>query len=152
MKKLTYYIHDGSGGYEPFYEYPATEVGIDELYARQLCTYFIMRGREYQLISNEMIEDEDILVLQEIGKNVTVKDETGFGGQGLYIEIRRCREEENYTCLALIPCKTHFEIIRYLLKDIVDIPALGQMEMTSTEIDEDRGVYVIYVKDIGEAY
>ncbi|MFS0635265.1 RNA helicase [Mesobacillus foraminis] len=150
MKKLTYYIHGGKGRYEPFYEYSTKDVGVDELYARQLCTYFVMRGREYQLISNEMSGEEEILVLEEIGRNVTVKDETGFRGKGLHVEIRRCREEENYTRLALIPCATHFEIIRYLLKDIVDVPALGQMETTSTEIDEDRGVYVIYVKNIGE--
>ena len=45
MKKLTYFIDKGNGDYEPFYEYTVPAVGIDELYARQLCTYFIMRGR-----------------------------------------------------------------------------------------------------------
>lgn len=151
MKKLTYFIDKGDGDYEPLYEYIIPEVGIDELYARQLCTYFIMRGRQYQLVSNEMEGDEDILVLQEIGRNVTVADEIGFRGKGLHIEIRGCREEENYKRLALLPCKTHFDILRYLLKDVVDVPGAGQMLMTSTEIDEDRGVYVIYVKDLGEA-
>jgi hypothetical protein len=150
MKKLTYFIHDGKGGFDPFYEYIVPEVGIDELYARQLCTYFIMRGRQYKLISNEMIEDEDILVLEDVGKNVAVLDEMGYRGKGLHIEIRRFREEENYKRLALIPCDTHFDVIRYLLKDIVDVPGIGQMEMSSTEIDEDRSVYVIYVKSIEE--
>jgi len=150
MKKLTYFIHDGKGGHEPFYEYITPEVGVDELYARQLCTYFIMRGRQYQLISNEMMDDEDILVLEDAGKNVTALDEVGYRGKGLHIEFRRSREEENYKRLAVIPCETHFDIIRYLLKDIVDVPGFGQMEMTSTEIDEDRSVYVIYVKNIGE--
>jgi hypothetical protein len=151
MKKMTYFIDKGNGDYEPFYEYTVPAVGIDELYARQLCTYFIMRGRQYQLVSNEMEGEEDILVLQEIGRNITVESEVGFRGKGLHIEIRRFREEENYKLLALIPCKTHFDIIRYLLKDVVDVPGFGQMLMTSTEIDEDRGVYVIYVKMPGEA-
>jgi hypothetical protein len=57
---------------------------------------------------------------------------------------------ENYKLLSIIPCQTHFDIIRYLLKDIVDIPGIGQKQVTSTEIDEDRGVYVLYIKDIGE--
>lgn len=150
MKKLTYFVQDSKGDYEPFYEYTVPAVGIDELYARQLCTYFIMKGRQYKLLSNEMIDDEEILVLNDIGKNVSAVDEVGYQGQGLRIEIRRYREQENYRKLALIPCETHFEIIRYLLKDIVDVPGIGQMEMTSTEIDEDRSVYVIYVKNIGE--
>ncbi|WML43902.1 RNA helicase [Neobacillus sp. PS3-40] len=151
MKKLTYFIDKGNGDYEPFYEYTVPSVGVDELYARQLCTYFIMRGRQYQLVSNEMEGEDDILVLQEIGRNVTSANEFGFRGKGLHIEIRKFREEENYKRLALIPCKTHFDIIRYLLKDVVDVPGSGQMMMTSTEIDEDRGVYVIYVKELGEA-
>jgi hypothetical protein len=151
MKKLTYFIDKGNGHYEPFYEYTVPAVGIDELYARQLCTYFIMRGCQYKLISNEMDGEEDILVLQEIGRNVSVADEVGFRGKGLHIEIRRFKEVENYKRLALIPCETHFDIIRYLLKDVVDVPGHGQMLMTSTEIDEDRGVYVIYVKEPGEA-
>ena len=150
MKKLTYFIDKGNGDFEAFYEYTVPAVGIDELYARQLCTYFIMRGTQYQLISNEMEGDEDILVLKEIGRNVSVTDESGFRGKGLYIEIRRFREEENFKRLALITCKTHFDIIRYLLKDVVEVPGVGQMLMTSTEIDEDRGVYVIYVKEFGE--
>jgi len=109
-----------------------------------------MRGRQYQLISNEMLDDEEILVLEEKGKNNSVLDEESFAGKGLHIEIRRFREEENYKLLALIPCETHFDVIRYWLKDVVDVPDIGQMMMTSTEIDEDRSVYVIYVKNIGE--
>ncbi|MCS1382438.1 hypothetical protein NXZ75_09540 [Lysinibacillus sphaericus] len=50
--------------------------------------------------------------------------------------------------LLRIPCETHTEVIRYLLKNVVDIPNIGQMLVTSTEIDEDRGVYVIYVTEL----
>lgn len=150
MRKLTYYIDKGNGQYEPFYEYDARTVGIDELYARQLCTYFIIRGQQYELVSNEMDEDEEILVIKDRGRNINVLDEKVYRGHGLNIEVRRFREEENYKLLSVIPCDTHFEIIRYLLKDIIDVPSLGQKQVTSTEIDEDRGVYVLYTKDIGE--
>lgn len=150
MRKLTYYIDKGNGVYEPFYEYDAYTVGIDELYARQLCTYFIMKGQQYELVSNEMAGAEDILVIKDRGRNISVLDEKVYRGQGLNIEIRRFREDENYKLLSVIPCETHFDIIRYLLKDIVDIPRLGQKQVTSKEIDEDRGVYVLYTKDIGE--
>lgn len=150
MKKLIYYIFKGNDEYEPFYEYTVPAVGIDELYARQLCTYFIMRGQQYELIANEMVEDEDILVIKDIGRNPHVLDEKVFRGNGLNIEIRRFRQDENYKLLTIIPCETHFDIIRYLLKDIIDVPGLGQKQVTSTEIDEDRGVYVLYIKDIGE--
>jgi hypothetical protein len=150
MKKLTYYIDKGNDEYEPFFEYTVPEVGIDELYARQLCTYFIMRGKQYELLSNEMNGEEDQLMLREMGSNPNTTDERGYHGKGLHIEIRRFREEEDYKLLALVPCQNHFEVIRYLLKDVADVPDIGQKLVTSTEIDEDRGVYVLYVKDVGE--
>ncbi|WP_160723532.1 RNA helicase [Bacillus sp. USDA818B3_A] len=150
MRKLTYFIDKGNNDYEPFYEYYVDHVGLDELYARQLCTYFIMRGQLYQLISNEMNGDEDILVIKEMGRNPHAADERGVRGKGLSIEIRRYREEENYKLITSIPCETHYDIIRFLLKDVVDVRGFGQKEVTSTEIDEDRGVYVLYVKELGE--
>jgi hypothetical protein len=148
MKKLTYFIHDGNGNYEPFYEYSINSVGLDEFYARQLCTYFILKGQQYELISNEMDGDDEILVLEKRGRNHSVVDEKGYRGYGIHLEFRRYRDSENYKLLTAIPCKTHLDVIRYLLKDICDVPGFGQMAVTSTEIDEDRGVYILYVKDL----
>ncbi|MGG3800922.1 RNA helicase [Metabacillus fastidiosus] len=151
MKKLTYYIDRGNDFYEPLYEYRIPEAGVDELYARQLCTYFIMRGTEYELTANEMDGEEDILVIKEIGRNLPGEDEKSFRGQGVHIEFRSPNERENFPLISRIPCSTHFDALRFLLKDVVHIPGIGQKLVTSTEIDEDRGVYVIYVNDLGEA-
>lgn len=148
MKRLIYYIDRGNGHFEPFYEYTETNVGADEFYARQLCTYFIMRGTQYELISNEMEDDMEVLVLKEIGRNLSGENEQSFRERGIHIEFRSPNERENYRLFARIPCDTHFEVIRYLLKDIVEIPEIGQMLVTSTEIDEDRGVYVIYATEL----
>jgi hypothetical protein len=150
MKKLTYFIHDGKENYEPFFEYTIPNVGIDELYARQLCTYFIIRGSQYELISNEMDGEEEILVLEDRGRNHSVVDEKGYRGQGIHIEFRTYKESENYKLFTVVPCKTHLDVIRYLLKDVADVPGFGQMAVTSTEIDEDRGVYILYVKDLND--
>lgn len=150
LQVLTYYIDLGNGKYDPFYEYTIPSVGKDEMYARQLCTYFILRGTQYELIANEMDGEEEILVIKEIGRNLSGEAEKNFRGEGIHIEFRSPSERENFRLISRIPCKTHFEVIRYLLKDIVDIPSIGKMMVTSTEIDEDRGVYVLYVTDLGE--
>lgn len=150
MKKLTYFIDRGNGRYDPFYEYFVPSVGIDEVYARQLCTYFIMKGNQYELVSNEMSGEEEILVLKDLGRNEISSNEQSFNGKGLFIEFRTNKREENYRLLKVMSCKTHFEVLRYLLKDVVDVPDIGQMLTTSTEIDEDRSVYVIYVKNLFE--
>ena len=63
MKQLIYYIDKGNGHFEPFYEYMIPNVGADEFYARQLCTYFIMKGTQYELISNEMDGDGQEMVI-----------------------------------------------------------------------------------------
>jgi hypothetical protein len=150
MQKLTYFIDRGNNEYESFYEYQVPNVGEDELYARQLCTYLILKGRQYQLLSNEMQGLEEILVLNDLGPNEMLPDDLQYKGKGLHIEFRRFKKEENYRLISRIPCHTHFDVIRYLLKDVVDIPGFGQFFMTSTELDEDRGVYVIYVKNVDE--
>ncbi|MBD8026007.1 RNA helicase [Ureibacillus sp. Re31] len=150
MKALTYYLDKGNGHYEPFYEYTTANVGIDEFYARQLCTYFILRGTQYELTSNEMLGEEEILVIKEIGRNYPGEDEKSFRGMGVHIEFRSPDERNNFPLLSRIPCPSHFDVLRYLVKDVVDVPGIGQKLVTSTEIDEDRGVYVLYVKDVGE--
>ena len=151
MKQLIYYIDKGNGHFEPFYEYMIQNVGADEFYARQLCTYFIMKGTQYELISNEMDGDQEILVIKEMGRNLSGEDERSFRGKGIHVEFRSPNERENYRLLSRIPCDAHFDVLRFLLKDIVDVPEYGQMLVTSKEIDEDRGVYVIYVTDLEES-
>ncbi len=145
---MIYYIDKGNGHYEPFYEYAAANVGTDELYARQLCTYFIMRGTQYELVANEMEGDADVVVLKELGRNLSGEDERIFRERGIHIEFRSPNERENYRLYSRIPCGTHFDVIRYLLKNVVEVPGIGQMLVTSTEIDEDRGIYVLYVTDL----
>lgn len=149
MNTLVYYLDKGDE-YVPLYEYSLTCVGVDEVYARQLCTYFIMRGQQYELISNEMNGDEEQLVVVDRGRNPHVADEQGFRGKGIQVEIRRHKESDNYRLLTSFPCDTHYDVIRYLLKDVIELPGLGQKRVTSKEIDEDRGVYVLYVAEIGE--
>lgn len=150
MRKLTYFINRGNDDFEAFLEYSIPSVGEDELYARQLCTYFIIKGRQFELLSNEMKEDEEILVLNELRQNESFPDEAVYHGRGLNIEFRYFLQEEKYRLIEVLRCDTHFQIIRYLLKDVVDIPGAGQFFTTSTEIDEDRGVYVVYVKDLND--
>jgi hypothetical protein len=104
------------------------------------------------LVSNEMNGEDEILVLEDRGRNNSVLDEKSYRGSGIHVEFRRYRESENYKLISTVPCRTHLDVIRYLLKDITDVPEIGQMAVTSTEIDEDRGVYVLYVKDLHESH
>lgn len=144
MNQLTYYIDNGGGRYEPLLTYQVDNAGIDEMYARQLCTYLIAGGIQYELISNEMNEGEEILLVKQTGNNETYMDEVNYRGRGIHVEFRD--PNEHGRLLAAVPYRTHYEVIRLLLKDVVQLPEFGAMLTTSTEVDEDRGCYVIYVK------
>lgn len=152
MKKLTYFIDKGMDNYEPLFEYSPPDIDINEIYTRQLCTYFIKNGKQYTLICNEMHEDEDLLVLKENGNNYKSLTETeeNYKGKGIYVEFRFVENDisSEFKLLSTVKVESHWDVLRFLLKDIVTIPEHNLMEITSTEIDEDRGCYVIYVKNI----
>lgn len=147
MKKLVYYIDRGNENYERFYEYAASNVDADELYARQLCTYLIKNETEYQLLYTEMAADEEFLILQELRPNKRNIDEKSYlyGFNGIPIEFRTIDSLNQHTFLTATSVRDHWSAIRYLLKDYVQVPDHGLYEVTSTELDEDRGCYVIYV-------
>lgn len=147
MKKLVYCIQKDNS-YENFYEYVIPKIDENEIYARQLCTYFIKNNRQYELISNEVENENEILILKELGDNKRESDEINYGAKpGIPIEFRKINSFDEHTFLTSITRNSHWEAIRYLLKDYVEVPGNGIMRVSSTEIDEDRGCYVMYVKE-----
>ncbi|WP_456363633.1 RNA helicase [Priestia aryabhattai] len=147
MKKLVYYIDKGYENYEPFYEYLIPNIEPDEVYARQLCTYLIKDGVQYELSYNEMNETEELLIIKELGENVKVNDEKVYS-KGISIEFRKIDRYDDHVYLSSIAVKNHWEAIRYLLKHYIKVENFGLFETSSTELDEDRGCYVIYLKDL----
>lgn len=145
MQSFTYFMDRGDDRYDPFLVY---QIAPDECYARQLCTYLVAGDRQFKLLSNEMDGDAELLVIEELGPNVQYPDENHYRGQGIYIEFRQ--PSRSGMLLAALPCATHFDVIRYLVKDVVEVPNHGQMHTTSTEVDENRGCYVIYVRGLLE--
>jgi len=146
--RLDYYIKPFFGDYQEFYTYAHGTINDDEIYARQLCGYFIKDGNQYKLISNEMENGIETLILEESGKNESFPDEENYAGKGVNIEFRQYNSFRNMPLLAIKQVNTHWDVIRYLLKDVVEVPGKGLMLTDSTELDEDRHVYVIYVTDL----
>ncbi|WLR51309.1 RNA helicase [Bacillus tianshenii] len=144
--ELVYFIDTGFGRYEEFYHYPVDLISNDEIYARQLCEYFIKDGMQYKLVSNEMEEGSEILVIKKDGRAQSFLNEATYPPDQIHIEFRQYRQVGDMPLLYTLKVETHWHVIRFLLKDVVDIPDVGQKERDSAEIDEDRKVYVIYVK------
>ncbi|WP_246625005.1 RNA helicase [Fictibacillus nanhaiensis] len=143
--ELTYYI-EKVDGYEPFLTYKIPDnMHNDEKYARQLCEFFVSGQKEYELQSNEMMDDEEILIVKEIGPVKKFSEESSYKGRGIFIEFRQYNNTGDMPLLHVQAMNSHWDVIRYLLKDVVHIPRQGQFQRDSAEIDEDRAVYVIYV-------
>ncbi|MGM9986460.1 MAG: RNA helicase [Bacillaceae bacterium] len=136
------YVVEKNNNYEELYTFRNS--AIDELYARQLCNYLIIDGKQYELISNEMKDNQEILVLKDMGTPATFPDETNIS-DGLRIEFRHLIDEHNMPLLFTRTILNHNQAIRFLLKDWVQIPEKGMFHRDSAELDNDRGCYVIYV-------
>lgn len=139
------YFEERDNHYQALYTYDITAIGIDECYARQLCTYTIIQGEQYELLANELVNDDEYLIVKHIAPNEAGEcEQINEHNKGIQLEIRNHDVATNYALLQRITCSTHYEIIRYLLKDNLAIQATTY-HVRSSEIDEDRGVYVLYV-------
>lgn len=143
IQSMVYYIQSGTS-FIPFYEYSTSTINQDEIYARQLCEFFIKDGREYELYSNEMSGDEEVLIIQEKGAATKFTNEKVYP-HGIHLEIRQYRTIGEMTLLHTFELQTHWDAIRYLLKDVIEVPGYGNMVRDSAELDEDRKCYCIYV-------
>ena len=145
--ELTYFI-ERDNEYEAFLTYKIPEnMHNDEKYARQLCEFFVTGGKEYELQSNEMKASEEILIVKEVGEARRFTEETSYKGRGIFLEFRSYHSSGDMPVLHTQALNSHWDVIRYLLKDVADIPGKGQYLRDSAEIDEDRAVYVMYVGD-----
>lgn len=142
--KLTYYLQNEKDHYEPFYTYKSKDIDQNEIYARQLCEYFVVNGMQYELLSNEMFENEERLIIKGLGEATVLQDEVTYENYSVCMEIREYVSSRSMPLLRTIRL-SHSEAIRYLLKDYIHIPSIGIRKRFCAEIDEDRHCYVLYV-------
>jgi hypothetical protein len=150
IKELVYFIKTGSGeeDFEEFYRFPAASTKREEMFAKQLCTYLVLEGKQYKLLYNEMHGDEEYLVLADEGMAKRYMDEEQYDGKEIVIEFRQYKQYGDCPVKQRIKVMTHLDVLEFLTKDIVDIPEVGQREVDSTEVDSDRKCYVIYFKEM----
>ena len=146
--QLIYYLHD-RGSYDPIYEYKKEKISEDEILARQLCTFFIKEGIQYKLICNEGSLNNDTETIT-VEKDEVARDfykEKSYPA-GIHMEFREYKYLQDMPLLHTQPLDSHWEAIKFLLKDIVHLPGIGECHVDSTEIDEDRQCYVFYIGKI----
>lgn len=146
---LTYYLQKDDQSYEAFYTYKEGSIDANEIYARQLCEYFIVNGSQYRLLSNEMDGNEEMLIVEHLGAASALPGEVFYNNEGIRLEFREYLSPSHMPLLYTLQInpygRGHWEVIRYLLKDYIDVPTIGICKRDSAELDEDRRCYVLYV-------
>ena len=142
--------------FAPLYEFNPQVLERDEIIAKRLCSHTVIQGKEYELLSSEVLCAEGKRYAEFIvhrPKPATVFfGQKAYDGRTIRVEFRELRRE--YGKLRDCPLHTtieaanHMDVIDdFLSNDVIDVPGIGQKTVDSREIDHDRNCYVIYYYD-----
>lgn len=142
MARLEYRLCNETEGFPVLYYYDGIEQ--TEIAARLACDYFVKGTVTYEKTSGAVEADRYVIYV----KKAAIEEESlpqphNHGGK-LRLELRQYIENSNYyPVITTLNMKSNLEVLLYLQSDFVYW--LGQeWQKSSTEIDEDRKVYIFY--------
>lgn len=147
FSKLEYRINDEENGFPPLYHYK--QIDRNEVFCRRLCDYFIKDGKVYRQTSSLKEDGLFVIFVEEDHEEEIFLHAKTY--EHIAIEIRLFQENEPSSLLFVFEVNRHEEALEYLGSDFVKF---GEYEykVISTEIDEDRSAYVLYVGLTGYQY
>ncbi|MBE4909784.1 hypothetical protein IMZ08_17255 [Bacillus luteolus] len=143
MKKITkleYRLNDPHSNYPAIYHYNHLEQ--TEIFSRRLCDYFIKDRKVYSKTSTALERDMYVIYVEED------KEETPFQTGTTYshvtLELRLFKENAESNLLFKYDLHSHEDALTFIGNDYL---LLGEIEYekVSSEIDEDRSTYVVYL-------
>ena len=145
LKRLEYRLLDESKDYPILYYF----LDMDELEvaARFACDYFVKEGVLYEKSSCAMEVLSCVIYVTKIEEDITRYNENIRQTEKyIWLEIRHFIEEaEIYPLVFTYELRENKEVLLYLQSDYF-IWSGQEWQKTSSEIDEDRKVYVLYAK------
>ncbi|MCA1054908.1 hypothetical protein LCM10_07900 [Rossellomorea aquimaris] len=142
---LEYRLLKGMNGFEPIFHYPDIELG--QILARRECEFFVKEGITYKQRSSAK-EGNLFLIYVDTYEEEPVTDPL-FPPPGLLLEIRELDQRKNHPILKQETYEDHLDILSVIGSVYIYIDG-HEYERDSAEIDEDRSVYILYVKATGE--
>jgi hypothetical protein len=141
---LEYRLRKGNDTYEAIYHYP--DIELEQILARRECEFFVKEGVTYRQLSSA-IEGNQFILYVEMYEEEPVKDPL-FPPKGLVLEIRELNSRSNHPILKIEHHDYHLDILSVIGSVYYYIEGV-EWERDSAEIDEDRYVYILYVKATG---
>ncbi|WRP06611.1 hypothetical protein U9J35_22640 [Rossellomorea aquimaris] len=141
---LEYRLRKGNETYEAIYHYP--DIELEQILARRECEFFVKEGVTYRQLSSA-IEGNRFILYVEIYEEEPVTDPL-FPPERLVLEIRELNPRNNHPILKIEHHDYHLDILSVIGSVYYYIDG-AEWERDSAEIDEDRYVYILYVKATG---
>lgn len=146
MARLEYRNFDEANGFPVLYYYDL--IDKDEVSLRFACDYFIKDGTVYEKTSCA-VEPSCYVIYVQIAEDERVVEPLLMPHRrkpGIMMEVREFKEDTaHYPVVCTYTFKDDDDAILHLQSQFLYIYN-REWEKTSTEIDEDRGVYVYYAQ------
>ena len=141
---LEYRLQKGKDKFEPIYYY--TNIDLPQILTRRECEFFIKEGKTYKQLSSA-IEDELFVIYVELCEETPMEMQE-LSCEGIKLEIRELNTYKNHPLITFEYMANHLDILS-MIGSIYTYIEDKEWERDSAEIDEDRGVYVLYVTPTG---
>lgn len=142
--RLEYRLSDDSSLYPAIYHY--SQLDSSEFFCRRICDFFIKNRKIYRKTSSSREQDLFVIYLEEEMEEVLFEHAPHYSH--VTLEIRLFSEEEESRLMETLQLESHDEVLEYIGNDFIQFGEY-EFEKVSTEIDEDRSAYVLYVKATG---
>lgn len=141
---LEYRLQKEKDKFEPIYYY--TNIDLPQILTRRECEFFIKEGKTYQQLSSA-IEDELFVIYVKSYEETPIDIKEPLY-EGIKLEFRELNAYKNHPLITFEYMTNHLDILSVIGSIYTYIDG-KEWERDSAEIDEDRGVYVLYVKPTG---
>jgi len=146
LARLEYRLLDAAKGFPVLYYYDPIDKA--EIAARFACDYFVKNAVVYEKTSCAVEPTAYVIYVNIAAEETAIAGagSTGSRYSGIRLEFRQFKEgTADYPVVNTFEFMEYKDVLLYLLSDYQFW--LGQeWQKTSTEIDEDRKVYVYYAK------
>lgn len=144
IHKLEYRLNDEKNGYPLLYI--IHEIDKPQLFVRKNCEYFVLEGRIYEAISTAIEMDCFVIYVEPVIDEFPYPDAPTKRPLG--IEVRLFVENGERHEIHFIDCFDHEDVMCHLDNTYFYFNK-KEYERTSSEIDQDRRIYVLYVQPTG---
>lgn len=146
MARLEYRLFDETGQFPVLYRYP--EIRLQEISLRFSCDYYVKDSKVYEKTSCAIEENAAVIYVKPSPEGQAgIFPPKGSSGQAVItLEVREYREGDiQYPLLHTFHFIETMDALLHLQCDYLELDGREWMK-TSTEIDEDREVYVYYAQ------